>query len=137
MATTVKWYGERVTLKVFKSISLATEAFMFNVWDTAIDLCPVDTGELQRSLRIEVGKVTRDYFSYAVAAGVGFSDGIRGAGRPSAGAGGSKIAYYAVYQELGFNHYRSGKFIINPYLRPAFNKHKNKFKRAVRLLQAP
>ncbi len=37
---------------------------------------------------------------------------------PTVGAGPGE-PLYAIYQELGFTHYKSGKFIQNPYLTPA------------------
>lgn len=35
--------------------------------------------------------------------------------------------FYGFYQEVGFHHWKSGKFIINPFLRPAFEIGKKKF----------
>ncbi len=53
--------------------------------------CPVDTGNLRNS--ITWGEVENGYIV------------------------GSHVEY-APYQELGFHHYRSGRFIQNPYLLP-------------------
>jgi hypothetical protein len=36
-------------------------------------------------------------------------------------------AYYGIYQELGFHHWKSGKFIQNPFLIPAVEEVSGKF----------
>jgi hypothetical protein len=128
-----KWYGQQVTRKTYFILGSATESFLVKVFGYARQICPYDTGELQGSIRIEVLEKRGDEFRYAVSAGIGWSDGLRGMGVGSVGQGGSNKAFYAIYQELGFKHYASGKFIINPYLRPAFNKYKYKYKAAVRI----
>ncbi|MBV9215938.1 MAG: HK97 gp10 family phage protein [Acidobacteria bacterium] len=38
---------------------------------------------------------------------------------------------YAKYQEIGFHHYQSGKFIQNPHIVPAFFQGESFFARAV------
>jgi hypothetical protein len=67
----------------------------------AISHAPVDTGALVNSIRMD-----------------------------EMGPGWVRVAphvEYAIYQELGFHHYKSGKFIQNPFLVPAVEEVAGKF----------
>lgn len=70
---------------------------------------PVETGELRDSIYVEVidGGVR-------IHAGEGLPDGR------------------AKFQEYGFHHYQTGKWIQNPYARPAMESYKRQFREALK-----
>lgn len=84
------------------------------------DLCPKDTFRMAESIRTE--------FS---AGGYAYSMGWRESDFTGAG-----LAFYPLFQELGFRHWRSGKFIQNPSLFPAWREVQPRFERELkRILQ--
>ena len=137
------------------ALSLAAESFAVNCWSYAKKIVPVDTGSLKRSIRImkySSDSVSQNWVRYQVLAGSGeASGGIRSIGRGGGGVGASGLPYsrrtkkmwwgvkrfktyfktrdpyYAIYVELGTRRMKA-----KPYMRPAFNANKYKFKRAVR-----
>jgi hypothetical protein len=77
--------------------------------DRAKAWAPVETGELRDSIYVEVidGGVR-------LHAGEGLPDGR------------------AKFQEYGFHHYQTGKWIQNPYARPALESYKRQFRAALK-----
>jgi len=77
--------------------------------DRAKAWAPVETGELRDSIYVEVidGGVR-------IHAGEGLPDGR------------------AKFQEYGFHHYQTGKWIQNPYARPAMESYKRQFREALK-----
>jgi hypothetical protein len=67
----------------------------------AEELVPVDTGDLYRSLRVEVHAD-----GFTIYAGEGLPDDR------------------ARFQEEGFHHVLTGQFIVNPYIRPAIEQYR-------------
>ena len=66
------------------------------IYQNAYALCPVKTGALRNSIKINHNGLC----DYSITAG-----GIE--------------AFYGIFQERGFIHHWSGKFIINPFMYPA------------------
>lgn len=141
MAATVRWYGQIVSMRTMAALSHAVESLAVNIWSDAKRICPVRTGRLRNSIRIVKGAGSKPgWVRYSVIAGRGGkSSGVRLLGR-TAGAGNYEFtnritgtaeqrpdAYYAIYVELG-TRYMTAK----PFMRPAFNKHRYKFRAAVR-----
>ena len=138
----IRWYGNTVTMQAMVALSLAMESFAVNIWSTAKQIVPVDTGSLKSSIRILKFKgMNRNYVMYRVLAGAGSfkGSGIRTIGRMGTGVGVAttqtvkgrswRNPYYALYVELGTVRAKA-----QPFMRPAFNKHRYKFKAVVRRL---
>lgn len=95
------WRGEQLRAALTQTYKARMTQTVNVLVGAARDLCPVRTGRLKASLTSDVS-----------------ADGLRGwygSHRPWRG---ENSVYYGVYQELGFRHYRSGKFIRNSFLRP-------------------
>ena len=111
------WRGREASSKAEQYIAMAVEAAAVKVWSHAKIKHPFQnqTYELEKSIRIEKTDIDGGVV-YEVLAGVGESAGIRRMEGGGVGAGGSKVAYYALYVELG-----TRKMAARPFLRPAFN----------------
>ena len=72
------------------------------IFGNAYSMCPIKTGLLRDSIRIEHPNI----LEYLIIAG-------------------NASAYYAIFQEYGFRHFATGNFIINPFMRPAVEISKN------------
>jgi HK97 gp10 family phage protein len=136
----IRWYGKQVTRQSMVLLSLAMESLAVNIWSTAKRIVPVDTGSLKSSIRIKKYKGrNKNYILYRVmaGAGTGAGSGMRTIGRAGAGVGVGtqqtlkgkswRQPFYALYVELG-----TVRMKAQPFMRPAFNKHKYKFKSTVR-----
>lgn len=121
-------------------ISLALESFAVNVWSTARKICPVDTGSLRNSIRVERSSgLNRNYTMYRIKAGAGEVEGSgmktiggsnTGVGvgiQKGIGKGKYRNPTYALFVELG-----TVKMAAQPFMRPAFNKHKNSLRSTIR-----
>ena len=138
----IRWYGRQVTRQTMALTSLAMEALAVNIWSTAKRMVPVDTGSLRSSIRIEKHKGrNKNYVLYRVLAGAGKFEGsgLRTIGRGKTGVGVAtqqtlkgrnwRNPFYALYVELGTVRTRA-----QPFMRPAFNKHKYRFKSQIRAI---
>ena len=125
----ILWRGKEVSQKAYVNYSWALEGLAVNIWsaarsghsgssnDLSNETFTSRTGELEKSISIhKQSSYVTGSVSYSIRAGVGFSDGIRAG---SVGAGGSALAFYALYVELG-----TVKMPAYPFLRPAFNKYR-------------
>ncbi len=145
MAVKVYWRvpfkGRQIGRLGWITISLGMEAFAINVWSYAKRIVPVDTGSLRGSIRImKYGSISNPWTRYQILAGGGNigDSGFRNIGRGGGGVGVGSVTditkgmkwrnpYYALYIELGTVRMRA-----QPFMRPAFNKHKYKLKALVR-----
>lgn len=108
--------GRFVTAKVVEGIRNGIQEWTGNVLDTARQLVPVDTGELKESGRVtvaETGKTVAAAVSFDAdhAMFVEFGTGVRGAASAGAGDG----PYSTTWKGMP----------AQPYLRPAFEEHRN------------
>ena len=87
--TTVEWHGEELKARLDERIGECLELAAGDVDDDAHQLCPVDTGLLQSTIRHDVD------------------------GKTATIEAGGDIADYAVYVELG-----TVKAAAQPFLRP-------------------
>jgi len=142
MTNKLIWRGRTLTRKAEIGVSLALESFATNVWAEARRIVPVDTGSLRNSIRIEKYE-KKNYTTYRIVAGMekGGSFGNSGMrssiGRSSSGVGVGiskakkgkswRRPFYALYVELG-----TSKMAAQPFMRPAFNKFRYRFKRTIR-----
>ena len=140
MAVKITFNRKEVSRRAQVGISLALESFAVNVWSTARRGCPVDTGSLKNSIRVEKSAgININYVFYRVVAGAG---GFKGSGMRTVGAGGSGVGvgiqkarkgkewrrpFYALWVELG-----TSRMAARPFMRNAFNKHKNSLRQTVR-----
>lgn len=82
------------------------------------DLCPKDTYFMADHI---VTQFTRQGYGYQM-------------GWREADFRGAQLPFYALFQELGFRHWISGRFIQNPSLRPAWAEISPRFQRALAAL---
>jgi HK97 gp10 family phage protein len=140
MAVKLIFNRKEVSRRAQVGISLALEAFAVNVWSTARKGCPIKTGSLRNSIRIEKSAgMNINYVFYRVVAGAGDFEGsgmrMVGAARSGVGVGIQKgirggkwrRPFYALYVELG-----TSRMAARPFMRNAFNRHKNGLRQAVR-----
>jgi len=88
-----------------------------NTRDTAKELCPVDTGSLQRSIRVQV---------HARPAGHVHSVGISAGGYVTNPRTGRKVDY-AVHVEYG-----TSRTPAQPFMRPAVEQHKKELQKRMK-----
>ena len=160
MTNRLIWKGKQLTARAEIGVSLALESFAVNVWSEARRICPIDTGSLRNSIRIEKlssGGVKK-YVAYRIVAGMekggSFSgSGIRSSiGGSSRGVGvGIKKGITNVRKGGGLNLQGIGKgsswrvpsyalyvelgtsrMAAQPFLRPSFNKFRYRFKKTIR-----
>jgi len=128
MASSVRWYPQRAVRAYERALSQAVESSAVQVWSTARRTSAFKdrTGSLRHSIRIEKVPVGRGRIKYVVAAGTIKNRAYvwKGADR-----GVVQNPYYAIYLELG-----TRKMMARPFMRPAWNKHKYKFRSALRRL---
>ena len=145
--TKIIWRGKQMTRRVEVGLALAMESFAVNIWSSARKGCPVDTGSLRNSIRVErlKGLRGRAYVVYRIVAGSGSdvsNSGMRSVGGASRGVGvgiqkgigGKKWRnpFYALYVELG-----TSRMAARPFMRNAFNRHLRSFKGVVRKYMRP
>jgi hypothetical protein len=82
--------------------------FAEKIAETARQNAPSETGELKASIRAVL-----DGMSARIIAGEGLPDGR------------------ALFQELGFRHFGSGRWVQNAFLTPAFEQHRAAFIAAI------
>ena len=99
MSARFEWYGGQVIASVEAAKKTALTAACKIVQADAKADAPKNTGNLQGSITYKVSE----------------DDGKVGTN-----------VEYAIYQEYGFRHWRSGKFIQNAYLRPALDNNRAK-----------
>jgi hypothetical protein len=101
--------------KVRKVIRDTVGEYAAREYQLAYDLCPKDTFFMADHLRIEF---SRGGFAYEL--------GWRERDFTAAGR-----EFYPIFQEFGYRHWRSGRFIQNPSLFPARNATRPKVLRAL------
>lgn len=109
--------GRFIVAKITEGLRKGIKDWAGDVLDTAQVLVPVDTGELQSSGRVtvsETGKTIAAAVSFDAdhAMFVEFGTGIRGASSPGAGDGPYSTTWTGMPAQ--------------PYLRPAFDEHRDK-----------
>ena len=104
MANNMEWYGDQVIRSVEAAKQGALTGAALVVEGAAKVLSPIDTGNLRSSITHEI--LTDE-------ARVGLN------------------TEYAPYQEYGFRHWKSGKFIQNPFLRPALDRNEARVKKMI------
>lgn len=108
--------GRFVIAKVTEGIRNGVIKWAGDVLDTAQDLVPVDTGELKASGHVTVAETGKSIaaavsFDADHAAFVEFGTGVRGAASAGAGEGPYSTSWVGMPAQ--------------PYLRPAFERHRN------------
>lgn len=98
--------------RVGREIRAANREFAPRVRDRAREYAPRDTGNLEESLTY---RLSPDDLVFEVFHDPAFYD----------------AAPYYIYQELGFIHYQSGKFIVNPHLFPAWEEERPAYRGAI------
>ncbi len=96
----LRQYGRNV-IKAMQAITLASGQRMQS---TAVRMAPVDEGYMRTKIHLVLS-------AQRLAFQVGYDE---------ADFIGQGLAFYPLFQELGFRHWLSGAFIQNPHLRPAF-----------------
>ena len=105
----------RFAPEVRKVIKDTAGEYAAKEYSLAYDLCPKDTFFMADHLRLSFSRG-----GYAYELGWDESD-FAAAGR----------SFYPVFQEFGYRHWRSGRFIQNPSLFPARNTMRPRFLRAL------
>lgn len=101
VATTVSTAGLDRMIAGFAAIPHIVAEFAEKVAASARANAPEETGELKATIRAVL-----DLMAAKIVAGEGLPDGR------------------ALFQEMGFHHYKSGQFIQNAYLLPALEEHR-------------
>jgi hypothetical protein len=102
---------DRMIQDVGPKASQVVRTSAFAIEGDAKTRAPIDTSALRNSIKTET-----NYQGDPLRAVV--TDGVE----------------YGIYQELGFHHYISGQFIQNPFMIPALEAERPKFKKAMRRL---
>ena len=108
--------GQFIQARIDEAVAQAVTGWATKVLETAQDIVPVDTGELRDSGHVEVTQAGKTVAAAVVfdaphSVYVEFGTGIRGAASPGAGDG----PYSSTWPGMA----------AQPYLRPAFDAHRD------------